>query len=93
MSTIFSLLLKLLSVDTICSLIARAIARLLTTASKKGGKMWDKVKAVIVQINKWTSLFLQVYDDDNLTEEEEKIIANAIKNETPVGNISELIKK
>lgn len=88
-----NIILKFLSIDTICSVIAKMIASLLRKASEKGGQSWDKVKAVIVQINTWTSLFLQVYDDDNLTSEEEKLIANAIKEKTPISKITDIIKK
>ena len=48
MKIIIGILLKFLSVDTICSLIAKAIAKLLTIASAKGGSMWEKTKTVIV---------------------------------------------
>ena len=88
-----NIILKFLSIDTICSSIARMIASLLGKASKKGGQTWDRVKAVILQINNWTSLFLQVYDDDNLTSEEEKLIANAIKEKTPISKIADIVKK
>jgi hypothetical protein len=52
----------------------------LSWASKKGGKAWDIAKTVVTKINLWTSLFLQVYDDDTMTEDEEKLVAEAIKN-------------
>ena len=73
-------LVKFLDVDALAGLIAKAIASILKYASKKGGKAWDIAQAAIVKINVWTSLFLQVYDDETLTADEEKAIAEAIKN-------------
>jgi len=35
---------------------------------------------VITKINLWTSLFIQVYDDEEMSKEEEEIVAKAIKN-------------
>ena len=81
MATIITtMLMKFLDVDALAGLIAKAIASILKYASKKGGKAWDVAKATIVKINVWTSLFLQVYDDETLTADEEKAIAEAIKN-------------
>ena len=90
---LISLIVKWLDVDMLCSLIAKAIAALLSYASKKGGKAWDATKEVIVKINMWTSLFMQVYEDETLTDDEEKIIADAIKNETNVEKLIDLVKK
>ena len=74
-----SFLVKFLDLDSICTMLARLIALVLHYASKRGGKAWDLAKNVITKVNLWTSLFVQVYDDENLTEEEEKVIADAIK--------------
>ena len=76
---IMSFLIKFLDLDTICATLARLIALVLSYASKRGGKSWDIAKNVIVKVNLWTSLFAQVYDDEQLTQEEEKVIADAIK--------------
>lgn len=93
MASIFtSLLVKFLDVDTLCTLVAKAIASIFMYASKKGGKAWDIAKTVILKINLWTSLFLQVYDDEELDENDEKIIAEAISNETSIEKIVDLIK-
>lgn len=93
MNTIYNILLKFLSVDTICKLIARGIAKILEIASKKGGDTWDKAKAVVKQIHVWCGLFLEVYDDDDLTPEEETKIADAIKNQTSVEKIVDILNK
>ena len=78
--TMTSFLIKFLNVDALCALIAKAIALILSYASKHGGSTWDTAKAAILKVNLWTSLFMQVYADDMLDEKEEKKIANAIKN-------------
>ena len=92
-SIIPKLLVKFLNVDTLCSLVARAIASILLYASKKGGKAWDISKSLITKINLWTSLFIQVYDDETLTADEEKAIADAIKHETDIGKLVDILKK
>ena len=93
MTFITTFLLKFLTVDNLCTVIAKAISALLAYASKKGGKAWDIAKSVIVKVNNWTSLFLQVYDDEKMTEEEEKLIADAIKNKTDIAKVIDIIKK
>lgn len=40
----------------------------------------------------WIDLFLEVYGDDNLTAEEEMKIADAIKHETAIEKIVDIIK-
>ena len=91
-SIVSSLIVSLFSVDNICTFIAKAIARILSWASKKGGKSWDIAKAAILKINVWTSLFLQVYEDDELTADDEKLIAEAIKKETDITKLIDILK-
>ena len=93
MTLITTFLLKFLTVDSLCTIAAKIISTLLAYASKKGGKAWDIAKAAIVKVNNWTSLFLQVYDDEKLTEDEEKLIAEAIKNKTDIAKIIDIIKQ
>lgn len=92
-SIVTSLIVKLLDVDTICTLVAKAIARILQYASKKGGSAWDVAKKVVTKVNLWTSLFLQVYDDEELTPEEERKIADAIRRETSVEKLVDILRK
>ena len=92
-SIVTSLLVKFLDVDTLCTLVAKAIATLLAYASKRGGKAWDIAKTAITKINLWTSLFLQVYEDESLSEEDEKKIAEAIKKETDIAKLVDILKK
>lgn len=90
---ITSMLVKFLDVDTLCSLVAKAIASILAYASKKGGKAWDIAKTAITKINLWTALFLQVYEDETLDAEDEKKIAEAIKKETDIAKLVDILKK
>jgi len=92
-SILTTIALKFLTVDGLCTVAAKVIANLLAWASKKGGKAWDVAKVAITKINLWTSLFLQVYDDEELTQEEEAQIAEAIKNKTDIAKLVDIIKK
>lgn len=87
-----SFFIKFLDLDSICMLIAKCVAVLLSYASKKGGKAWDIAKAIIMKINLWTSLFMQVYDDETMTEDEEKLVSEAIKNQTSIEKIVDILK-
>ncbi len=89
---ITSLLVKFLDVDTLCALVAKAIASILAYASKKGGKSWENAKTSIEKINLWTSLFMQVYEDDTLDANDEKKIAEAIKKETSIEKLVDILK-
>lgn len=91
-SIVINIISKFLDVDTICRLIAKMIARLIEKASKKGGDSWDRTKSVISKTGKWCSLFTEVYEDDTLSAEEEHIIADAIKNETNLEKIADILK-
>ena len=84
--------MKFLDLDSICATLARLIALLLAYASKRGGKSWDVAKNVITKVNLWTSLFVQVYEDENLTSEEEKIIADAIKKQTSIDKAVDILQ-
>lgn len=90
---IVKILLNFLTVDCLCTVLAKIISKLLSYASKNGGKAWDITKSVIVKVNNWTSLFLQVYEDEELDKEEEKLIAEAIKNGTDIAKIVDILKK
>ena len=90
---IMSFLMKFLDLDSICAMLARIIAFMLAFASRKGGKTWDRAKNIITKVNLWTSLFVQVYDDETLTPEEEKIIADAIKKQTSIDKAVDILQK
>ena len=92
-SIIMTIALKFLTVDGLCQLAAKIISNILSWASKKGGKAWDIAKTVITKINLWTSLFLQVYDDDTMSKSEEKLVAEAIKNQTSIAKLVDILKK
>ncbi len=92
MAFITSILFKFCSLESLSLIVAKAISYILAWASKKGGSAWDTAKAVIVQINSWTNLFVQVYDDDNMSAEEEELVAKAIAEKTPLDKVVEIIK-
>ena len=62
-------------------------------ASKKGGDKWDVAKSVIKKVKMWCDLFDKVYDDDTMSEEEEQMVAEAIKKEVPVEKLVSLLEK
>lgn len=82
-----------MTIETVASLIAKCVVWLLEYARGKGDKYWDRAKDVIRKVNIWCSLFLEVYEDDELTEEEEEKIAEAIAGQTELQSIAEIIKK
>ena len=90
---LINLFFKSLTVDNISQIAARCIVWLLEYARNKGDKYWDTAKSVIRKINNWCSLFLEVYEDDELTEEDEAKIAEAIKNQTDVQTIANILQK
>lgn len=90
---LINLFFKSLTVDNISQIVARCIVWLLEYARNKGDKYWDTAKGVIRKINNWCSLFLEVYEDDELTEEDEAKIAEAIKNQTDVQTIANILQK
>lgn len=90
---IIKLLFKTLTIENISALVAKCIVWLLEYARNKGDKYWDTAKGVIRKINNWCSLFLEVYEDDELTEEEEEKIAEAIAKETELKSIADILNK
>ena len=87
------LLFQTLTIENISYLAAKCVVWLLEYARNKGDKYWDRAKEVIRNINVWCSLFLEVYEDEELTEEEEKKIADAIQRETKIESIAEILNK
>ena len=84
--------LKFLSYDALVSLIAQAIAYILEyarTHASDGG--WEKAKTAVKQIKNWTTLLDEVYEDDTLTEDEEKKIGDEIANLTGTESIYTII--
>ena len=84
--------LKFVTYDTLVKVIATALAYVLEYARKhsdKGG--WEKAKKSVHEIKKWVNLFDEVYEDDTLTEEEEKKIEDAIADCTTVASIYKLL--
>ena len=85
-------LLKMLSYDTLVEIIAKALAYIMEYARKHSSQEgWEKAKVAIKQINTWTGLLNEVYEDDTLTPDEEKKIADAIAGCTATESIYELV--
>lgn len=84
----------MLSYDTLVKAIAQAMAYLLEYArSHSSDDGWQKLKKANKEIRNWTTLFDEVYEDDELTEDEEKKIQDAISNCTSTKSIYTLLKK
>lgn len=83
---------KFVTVDRVSSLIAGLIVKLLEYARNKSDEHWDTAKKIVEQNIKWSNLFLQVYEDDTLTEEEEKLIANEIAKMTDEETIKKILE-
>ena len=92
MNTILKFALKFLSYDTLVETIAKSLAYILEYARTKASEdAWEKAKTTIKQINNWTTLLNEVYEDDTLTPEEEKKIQDAIANMTATETIYGII--
>ena len=88
MNTILKFALKFLSYDTLVETIAKSLAYILEYARTNASEdAWEKAKTTIKQINNWTTLLNEVYEDDTLTPEEEKKIQDAIANMTATESI------
>ena len=85
--------MKFVSYKTLVETIACGIAYLLEYARENASKEgWDKAKNGVKEIKNWLTLFDQVYDDDNLSDEEEKLIQDAISNCTATESIYNLLQ-
>ena len=85
--------MKFVSYKTLVETIACGIAYLLEYARENASKEgWDKAKNGVKEIKRWLTLFDQVYDDDNLSNEEEKLIQDAISNCTATESIYNLLQ-
>ena len=85
--------MKFVSYKTLVETIACGIAYLLEYARENASKEgWDKAKNGVKEIKNRLTLFDQVYDDDNLSEEEEKLIQDAISNCTATESIYNLLQ-
>lgn len=91
-TAIIGICMSFISVDTIARVIAFCIAKLIKYASRRGGNAWEKTKSIMKNVENWVRLFNEVYEDDELSEEEEKKIADAIANLTSVKRISKIIE-
>lgn len=84
--------LKFLSYDALVGVIASAMAYILEYARNKATpQAWNNAKGAVKQIKNWAALFDEVYEDDTLTDEEEKRIQDAIAECTAVTSIYNII--
>lgn len=85
--------LKFVSYETLVTVIAQGIAYILeyarTSSSPEG---WDKAKSTITKVKGWLNLFEEVYEDDELTPEEEKKIQDEIASCSVTGSIYDLLQ-
>lgn len=86
-------LVRFLTLDQLSKILATCVAWALRYASRRGGKAWDKSKAVLKSAGQWIDLFNEVYEDDMLDADEEAKIALAIKNMTAAKKIAEILEK
>lgn len=85
--------LKFVSYETLVGVIASALAYIMEYARKKASpEGWEKAKKSVKAVKTWVNLFDEVYEDDTLTEEEEKLIEQAISDCTMVDSIYKLLK-
>lgn len=90
---LLSILSRFITLENIAALVARLIARLLEYARKRGNPAWEKTKGIVSEVNRYTSLFMEVYEDDTLTDEEEKQIAQAIVQGSNATKISDILER
>lgn len=90
-TAILGIAMNFLSVDFIAKIIAMCISKLIKYASRKGGSTWTKVKGVMKKTENWIRLFNEVYEDDEMTAEEEEKVAKAISDMTSVKKISQIV--
>jgi hypothetical protein len=84
---------KFITVEKVSAVVAKLTTKLLEYARNKGDAAWDTAKKVVQQIIKWCNLFLEIYDDDTLTPEEEAKLAEEIANMTDAATLKKLLKK
>ena len=90
---LLSILSRFITLENIAALVARLIARLMEYARKRGNPAWEKTKGIVSEVNRYTSLFMEVYEDDTLTDEEEKKIAQAIVQGSNANKISDILER
>jgi len=93
MKWLLKLGLKFVSYETIVGVMASGIAYIMEYARNKASKDgWEKAKSAMKKVKVWVNLFDEVYEDDTLTEEEEKKIEDAIKQGTLAASIYSIVK-
>lgn len=88
---ILFLIKKYLTPETIAKLLTQVIAHLLRKASKT--KNWDLFKTIIQRVEYACRLFNSAYDDDEMDEQDEENVAEAIEHLTDQIDIDSVIDK
>ena len=92
MKWLLKLGLKFVSYETLVNVIAASIAYIIDYARRNSSKHgWENAKIAVKKIRNWTTLLDEVYEDDNLTAEEERKIEDAISKCTTTTTIYNLI--
>lgn len=82
---------KYLTPEMIAKLLTQVIAHLLRKASKT--KNWDLFKSVVKRVEQACHLFNEAYDDDDMDEQDEERIADAIEELTDKVDATVIIDK
>lgn len=88
---ILNIALKFLTPDLIAEFVAKIVVKLLRWANEQ--KTWDNAKNIMDYLSKLCKLFNEVYEDDELTDEDEKKIQTAILNLTDEETIKNILEK
>lgn len=92
MKTIIRFLIrKFLTPKKVAQLLAGIIADLLRKASNTGN--WDKIKSIIDVATKAITLFNDVYADETIDKDDERLIAEAIENMKLENTMHEIVAK
>ena len=85
------LLIKLITPERIVALVASLIVKLLKWARSKNE--WDKGLEIVKAVNHLTALFMDIYNDDALTEEDEEKIRNEIQKIADEDTLTAILEK
>lgn len=91
MKIILWIIKKFLTPERIAQLLAGIIANLLRKASQTDN--WDLYKGIIQKTETLCRIFNRVYDDDNLTKDEEEAIAKEIEKLVEAESLKKILGK
>jgi hypothetical protein len=85
------LLLRAVTPERIISVATSLIVKLLAWARKRDE--WDKGKKIVEGMNRLSSIFLDIYADDELTEEDEEKIREELRSIADEENLEALVDR